>query len=174
MLGVPQGKVRLTDYQPEWPQAYSRERDRLARALGDPVVEIEHVGSTAVVGMRAKPLIDVMIGVRSIDDHAALIPVMESLGYEYKGEFGIPGRHFFVLGDPTTHHVHMVEHGLPFWRLNLHFRDMLRADPDARDRYVAEKIRLAGEHADCREKYTAGKNDIIQALLRESGWVEEG
>jgi GrpB-like predicted nucleotidyltransferase (UPF0157 family) len=173
MLGVPQGKVRLLDYQDDWPEAFARERRRLEEALGDPVVAIEHVGSTAVLGMRAKPLIDVMIGLRRLEDHEACIPLMEALGYEYKGEFGIPGRHFFVLGDPTTHHVHMVEHGLHFWRLNLHFRDMLRRDPAARDRYVAEKIRLAEEHADCREKYTAGKNDIIQTLLHESGWIED-
>lgn len=173
MLGVPQGKVCLSGYQDEWSDAFVRERERLLAALGDPVVEIEHVGSTAVLGMRAKPLIDVMIGLERLEDYEALVPVMEGLGYEYKGEFGIPGRHFFVLGDPTTHHVHMVEHGRHFWRLNLHFRDALRRDPSARERYEAEKVRLAEEFADCREKYTAGKNEIIQALLRESGWVEE-
>lgn len=172
MLGVPQGKVCLSDYQQEWPEAFVRERARVVAALGDRVVAVEHVGSTAVLGMWAKPLIDVMVGLRTIDQHGACLGPMQSLGYEYKGEFGIPDRHFFVLGDPTTHHVHMVEHAGHFWRLNLHFRDLLRRDPSARARYEAEKIALAREHADCREKYTAGKNTIIQTLLRESGWVE--
>lgn len=172
MLGVPPGKVRLSDYQQSWPESFLREKGRLEAGLRANVVEVEHIGSTAVDGMRAKPLIDVMVGLERIEDHAPCVPIMEDLGYEYKGEFGIPGRHFFVLGDPTTFHVHMVEHGRHFWRLNLHFRDMLRRDPAARARYEAEKIRLAQEHADCREKYTAGKNTIIQTLLKESGWTD--
>ncbi len=172
MLGVPQGKVRLTDYDEAWPAAFARERDRIAGALGDLATGVEHIGSTAVAGMRSKPLIDMMVGVADIEDHRACVPILDSLGYEHKGEFGIPGRHFFVLGDPTTHHVHLVERGGHFWRLNLHFRELLRTDPDARRRYVEEKERLAAAHADCREAYTAGKDAIIRGLLAGSGWRE--
>jgi GrpB-like predicted nucleotidyltransferase (UPF0157 family) len=171
MLGVPQGKVRLVDYQQDWPAAFDVERTRLIDALGSDVT-IEHIGSTAVPGTTSKPLIDIMIGLPGIADHAAHIPRLEALGYTYRGEYGIPDRHFFTLGDPTTHHVHLVARGGHFWRLNLLFRDFLRENPGARERYVAEKKRLGEAHADDRELYTKGKNSIIQALLAEAGWEE--
>ena len=173
MLGVPQGRVRLADYDPSWPEAFARERDRIAGALVELSTGIEHIGSTAVEGMRSKPLIDIMVGLTRIEDHTLCVPRLEALGYVYKGEFGLPGRHFFVLGDPTTHHVHVVARGGHFWRLNIHFRDLLRRDPRAREAYVAEKDRLAREHAGSREQYTAGKDAIIRRLLSESGWTDE-
>ncbi|MEO1129258.1 MAG: GrpB family protein [Planctomycetota bacterium] len=171
MLGVPQGKVCLVEYQQDWPAAFDAERARLSDALGHDV-SIEHIGSTAVPDTISKPLIDVMIGLPDIADHAAHIPRLETLGYTYRGEYGIPDRHFFTLGDPTTHHVHMVAHGEHFWRLNLLFRDHLRNNADARERYVAEKKRLGDVHADDRAQYTKGKDGIIRAILAEAGWRE--
>ena len=171
MLGVPEGRVTLAPYHGSWPRAFEAERERIAGALGPACVAVEHVGSTAVPGIElAKPLIDAMVGLGRIADHAGLVAPMESLGYTYKGEFGIPDRHFFTLGDPTTHHVHMVEHGGAFWRLNLLFRDHLRADASARQRYVARKRELLDRFADARERYTQGKDEIIKALLAEAGW----
>jgi GrpB-like predicted nucleotidyltransferase (UPF0157 family) len=173
MLGLPQGRVRLADYDESWPEAFARERDRVAAALGALATGIEHIGSTAVVGMRSKPLIDVMVGLARIEDHAPCVPKLEAIGYAYKGEFGLPGRHFFVLGDPTTFHVHIVVKGAHFWRLNLHFRDLLRSNPKAARDYLMEKERLALEHAESREQYTAGKDATIRRLLAESGWTDE-
>lgn len=173
MLGLPQGRVRLADYDESWADAFVREHDRIAQALGELTTGIEHIGSTAVHAMRSKPLIDVMVGLARIEDHAPCVPRLEAIGYEYKGEFGLPGRHFFVLGDPTTHHVHLVVKDGHFWRLNLHFRDLLRSNPHAAQQYLAEKERLALEHAESREKYTAGKDATIRRLLAESGWSDE-
>ncbi len=170
-LGVPAGKVRLIEYNPAWPGDFARERDRIATALADLSVTIEHVGSTAVPGMTAKPLIDMMVGIPDIAWHARAIAPLEAIGYAYKGEYGIPDRHFFVLGDPTTHHVHLVQYGGHFWHLNLAFRDHLRAVADARTRYTDEKVRLHAAFPDSREKYTAGKDAIIRELLKEAGWV---
>lgn len=173
-LGVPVGKVRLTTHDPTWSEAFERERVRIAGALMPLSPTIEHVGSTAIPGIIAKPLLDMMVGIASIADHARALAPLEALGYEYKGEFGIPDRHFYVLGDAhhSTHHVHLAELDGHFWRLNLVFRDYLRASADARDRYAAEKKRLAVEFHDAREKYTAGKDAIITQLLREAGWEE--
>ena len=170
MLGVPPGKVTLTAYQEDWPGSFVAERERLVSTLGDRVVAIEHIGSTAVTGMVAKPLIDLMIGVRSIEMHEACIEPMRELRYEYMGEYGIPDRHFFVLGNPTTHHAHLVEHDGEFWRLNLLFRDHLRSNRDARERYEGVKRELVARFADDRKQYTAGKDAIIRELLREAGW----
>lgn len=174
VLGVPVGKVRLASHDPTWGESFERERVRIAAALQPLAPTIEHVGSTAIPGIIAKPLLDMMVGITPIADHAKALAPLEALGYEYKGEFGIPDRHFYVLGDAhhSTHHVHLVEMGGNFWRLNLVFRDYLRASADARDRYAAEKRRLAVEFSDAREKYTAGKDAIITQLLREAGWEE--
>ncbi len=173
-LGVPVGKVLLAPHHPGWAEAYERERGRLADALESLTPVVEHIGSTAIPGIVAKPLLDIMVGIPEIADHAKAIAPMEALGYTYKGEFGIPDRHFFVLGDEatSTHHVHLVKFGGHFWQLNLVFRDHLRAHADACDRYAAEKRRLVREFADAREKYTAGKDAIIRELLAEAGWKE--
>lgn len=173
-LGVPVGKVRLAVHDPQWAAAFEAERARLTEALADVSPVIEHVGSTAIPGIIAKPLLDIMVGIAEIGMHERALAPMRELGYEHKGEFGIPGRQFFVLerGPMVTHHVHMVAHGGEFWRLNLLFRDYLRVNAGARERYAAEKRRLAVEFRDAREKYTAGKDAIIRELLTEAGWRE--
>lgn len=169
MLGVPQGKVTLTPYQDDWPADFAAERERLLHTLPH-VVAVEHIGSTAVPGMTAKPLIDLMIGLTHVERYEDCIAPMQQLGYAYMGEYGIPDRHFFVLGDPTTHHAHMVVHEGEFWRLNILFRDHLRRNEHARDRYLAVKRELAEKFPDDRKQYTAGKDKIIRELLADAGW----
>lgn len=173
MLGLLPGTVALSEYDPQWPQHYRQEADRLSSATGGesgPIKEIAHIGSTSVPGMLAKPMIDMMVGLRTLADQPALVGVLEGLGYEYKGEFGIPDRHFFVLGNPTTHHVHMVLHGGPFWRLNMLFRDHLRNNPHEARAYEALKRELAVKFANNRESYTKGKDAFIRAMLSRAGW----
>lgn len=170
MLGLAPGTVTLTDYDPRWPEYFRVEADRLRAGLGTLVKDVAHVGSTSVPGMIAKPLIDVMVGLNTLADIAAAIPIMQSLGYEYKGEFGVPDRHFFVLGDPTTHHVHMVFHGGPFWRLNCLFRDHLRDNPGEARAYETLKRELAAKFANNRESYTKGKDSFIRSMLSRAGW----
>lgn len=174
-LGLEAGTVRLASYSKNWPEAFAGMRSELARALADHGhVETEHIGSTSVPSMTSKPMIDLMTGITSIDDVAACVEPLERLGYEYKGEFGLPGRHFFVMGEPATQHLHLVEHAGHFWRLNVFFRDLLRNDVGARERYLAVKRELAEKHADSRADYTAGKDHIIKTLLAEAGWRDDG
>lgn len=177
MLGLIPGTVTLCDYDPQWPEDYRREAERLSNATGGPpgasgarIKEIAHIGSTSVPGMMAKPMIDMMVGLHTLADVPDLIPILTALGYEYKGEFGIPDRHFFTLGNPTTHHVHMVYHGGPFWRLNLLFRDHLRQNPHEASAYVALKRELAAKYANNRESYTKGKDAFIRSMLHRAGW----
>jgi GrpB-like predicted nucleotidyltransferase (UPF0157 family) len=173
-LGVPVGKVRLAVHDPAWASAFTIERNRLSKALADMHPRIEHIGSTSIPGIVAKPLLDIMVGIPDMAEHPRAVEPLVALGYEHKGEFGIPGRQFFVLGDAahSTHHLHLEQYGGHFWRLNLVFRDHLRTSADARDRYAAEKRRLVAEFREEREKYTAGKDAIIRELLREAGWEE--
>ncbi len=163
--------MTLAAYSPDWPEEFVRERRRLAGALGGLAREIEHIGSTAVEGLVAKPLIDVVVGLHSYDQWALSLGAMKGVGYECLGEFGIAGRQFFLRGDPTTHHVHMCEHGGRFWYQTLLFRDHIRERPEVCERYAELKRELAAQHADNREAYTTGKSEFIQRVLREAGWT---
>lgn len=157
--------VAMAEYDPAWPGAYERERARIADAVGGLVVEIEHIGSTAVPGLGAKPIIDIMVGIRSPADGERCVRPLEGLGYEYKGEFGIPRRLYFrrLTGGSQTHHVHMVEHGSDFWERHLLFRDYLREHPQEAQDYYELKVRLAAEFGTDREGYTEAKTEFIRS-----------
>lgn len=167
--GGPSGPdpVVVVEYDPAWPAAYERERALIAAALGALLLDIEHVGSTSVPGLGAKPIIDIMAGVPSFQEGHRCVGPMERLGYEYKGEFGIPGRHYFrkIQNDVRSHQVHMVEAGGEFWRRHLLFRDYLRSHPDEALRYFELKLRLADEYRHDREGYAEAKSAFIQAAL---------
>jgi GrpB-like predicted nucleotidyltransferase (UPF0157 family) len=167
--GVPD-PVLVVDYDPGWPAAYERERALIAEALGALLVDVEHFGSTSVPGLGAKPVIDIMAGVRDFHQGLRCVEPMEGLGYQYKGEFGIPGRHYFrkIQDDLRSHQVHMVQAGGEFWRRHLLFRDYLRAHPDEARRYFELKLRLAEEYRHDREGYTEAKSDFIEAALAKA------
>jgi len=167
--GVPD-PVLVVQYDSGWPGAFQRERDRIASALGGLALEIQHMGSTAVPGLGAKPIIDIMLGLRALDDVEACVGPMEGLGYEYKGEFGIPDRHYFRLiqDDRRTHQVHTVVRDSDFWRRHLLFRDYLRANPDEARLYYELKVALSERHRDDREAYTEAKSEFIEAAIAKA------
>lgn len=168
-LGLEKGVVRLVPYSVDWPELYAKERDRIAGALGELVVDIEHVGSTAIPGLTAKPILDIMLGVSEIADSVRCVRPLAELGYEYKGEYGIPGRHYFRMGEPsTTAHIHLVARVTEFWTRHLHFRDYVRAHPDAAEAYARVKRDLARLHPSDRPAYTEGKTSFILGILDRS------
>ena len=162
-LGDP---VEVVDYDPAWAGLFERERARLRAALGPLAAAIEHVGSTAVPGLAAKPVLDILVGAAPfplLDDAlAALAP----LGYEYRGD-SVPGRQFFRT-NPRTRHLHVVAFGGEEWERLVLFRDYCRAHPEVAAEYEALKRRLATDHPDERARYTEGKNAFIQAVLRRA------
>jgi GrpB-like predicted nucleotidyltransferase (UPF0157 family) len=168
MLGVPRGKVLLTEYSDGWPGEFALEQRRLARALGGLTVEIAHIGSTAVEGLVAKPIIDIIVGLRDYAQWPQVVALMEPQGYEALGEFGIPGRQFLLRGNPTTHHAHVCVHDGDFWRQTVLFHRVLGQRPDVRNAYAALKRTLAARHSDNREAYTTGKGDFIRSVLAEA------
>ncbi|HUP26806.1 MAG TPA: methylated-DNA--[protein]-cysteine S-methyltransferase, partial [Chloroflexia bacterium] len=101
--------ITVVEYDPHWPSLYEVERKKLQRALGPLVLEIHHVGSTSVVRLAAKPVIDILVGIREYPLAEKAIQSVVALGYEYMGEYGIPRRHYFHKGKPRTHHVHIIE-----------------------------------------------------------------
>lgn len=167
--------IEVSDYDPAWADRFAALRDEYAAALADagvPVVAIEHVGSTAVPGLAAKPIIDCDIVVRP--DHVeAASAVLVSLGFEPRGEVGIPQRWAFwepdrLVGTST----YVVVDGSLALRNHLAVRDALRSDPSLRDEYGAVKKRVGATAADIYE-YGAGKNDIVQRILAAAGLTEE-
>jgi GrpB-like predicted nucleotidyltransferase (UPF0157 family) len=163
-LGLDSKKVRLRESDARWPELYRAERARLIPVIGPLVVAIEHFGSTAIPGIRAKPILDILVGLRRFEDGAALVEPLESLGYDYVGTQMVPNDHLFGLGETRIHLLHAVEHGGYHWTRNLRFRDALRADPGLAADYEAMKVDLAARFADSRAEYTAAKQAFIDRI----------
>lgn len=166
MLGLKKGAVKLLPHNEEWHQLFAEEKARLQKAVGENVLAIEHVGSTSICGIAAKPILDIAIAIEKYSDGEKCIIPLEKSGYEYRGENGIPGRHYFVKGEPRTHHLHMAEMESDVWRNYLSFRDYLRQNPLTAEEYNDLKKNLAEVNAENREAYLDGKSDFIAAVLR--------
>ena len=164
-LGLDSNRVVLSREHEAWAESFAQERQRIIAALAPHVVTVEHVGSTSIPGVPAKPILDVVVGVLNFEQAAVHVAPMEALGYVYRGEFGIPRRHYFVKGEPRTHHVHMLELGGPGWRSILSFRDALRADEDLARQYREAKQQLARVFANDRTRYQEEKDAVVQRLL---------
>jgi len=162
------GPVVIVDFDRRWPALYERARAELLTAVGPWLVAVEHVGSTAVPGLAAKPVIDIMAGLRSLGAAAHCIPRLQALGYEYVPPFEaeLPERRYFRrnAGAVRTHQVHMVETSSEFWERHLLFRDYLRAHPETAAEYAALKRNLAARFRDQREAYTDAKGPFIRAV----------
>jgi NAD-dependent deacetylase len=166
------GPVTVVDYDPAWSKLYEEERERIREALSDVVVDIEHMGSTAVPGLAAKPVIDISVGLSTLDLTDQHVQTMKQLGYDYLGELGLPGRLYFRKGAATsTHHVHAVEWGGAHWSRHLAFRDYLRAHPEEAARYAEAKRKLAVEVDHDWYEYVERKNAFADELFaRAWGW----
>jgi GrpB-like predicted nucleotidyltransferase (UPF0157 family) len=167
--------IEVVDYDRTWPLAYAEERDRIAAAIGDATLAIEHVGGTAVPGLPAKPVIDLMVGVEDIERAGPAVAGLINLGYEYVPELEsqLPDRRYFRRGSPETHHVHMVPVSSDFWEEHVLFRDYLRSHPQAAEEYGKLKRGLAGRFRLDRDAYRSGKlpfiDTVVAAARREAG-----
>lgn len=157
--------VEIQEYDPTWPSRFEAERSGLLTVCRDRIAGVEHIGSTAIPGLAAKPIIDLMAGAEELVVDEDLLSRLSGFGYEYFGEYGIPGRHFFRKGDPRTHHLHWVRFGGDFWEEHLLFRDHLREHLDEARRYEELKRELAVRYADDRDSYTASKTGFIRDVL---------
>ncbi|HEX2640951.1 MAG TPA: GrpB family protein [Pyrinomonadaceae bacterium] len=167
-LGLQRGTVALSLHREEWHQLFDQEKSRILRAIGEFIIDIEHVGSTTICGIVAKPILDVMVGIPTFEDGEKCVAALDKLGYEYKGENGIPGRHFFGKGAPRTHHLHMVAADSDFWKHHLLFRDYLISNRQVAEEYNNLKIDLAARFPQDREAYTNGKESFVMRVLREA------
>jgi GrpB-like predicted nucleotidyltransferase (UPF0157 family) len=160
--------IRIGNYNPRWPAMFEAERVRLVSVVGDWVDGIEHIGSTSVPGLAAKPVIDILMGVRTLADaDSNCIEPVRGLGYEYVPQFEtvMPFRRYFRRLTPDgihSHHIHLVEKESDFWERHLLFRDYLRAHPECAREYEQLKRRLAPQFSDVND-YAAAKTAFIRA-----------
>lgn len=165
--------IEVVPYDPNWVRKYEVEAKKLVEVFGDDLMEIHHIGSTAITGMHAKPTIDVLIVVKDIEAVETLNRVMREMGYKPKGENGIPGRRYFqkLAGEVHQFHVHTYEDGHPEIHRLLNFRDFLRTHSEEARAYQALKLDLASKYTFEPNKYTDGKHTLIGEIdQRAAAW----
>jgi GrpB-like predicted nucleotidyltransferase (UPF0157 family) len=162
------GPVELTDPSPTWVTTFEHERDRLVRALGDVLLEVHHIGSTAIEGIRAKPIVDIIPVVTSLSQLDFNRDRVEVLGYAWWGEYGIARRRFCTLQAATTKrrlvNAHFFERGDPEIQRHIGFRDYLRAHADVAREYEAIKLVAAAQHPNDVNLYNDAKAGWIQGI----------
>jgi GrpB-like predicted nucleotidyltransferase (UPF0157 family) len=164
-------KVEVVPHNPRWRDAFEAEAKHVAAALGENVVAVHHIGSTAILNIYAKPVVDLLVEVRDIAEVDGQSSAMESLGYEAMGEYGIPGRRYFRKDNREgirTHHIHAFEAGSAEVERHLAFRDYMIAHPGDAQRYSELKRRLAEEHPQSPDGYMDGKDGFIKEMDRRA------
>lgn len=174
---VVQEDVAVVTYDPEWPRLFLEEKEHLLACLPHELIgRIEHFGSTAVPGLAAKPIIDILVEVTSLEEaRLRIVPILESQEYDYFwrptwGDDTPPFYAWFIKRDSSgkrTHHIHMVESHFEHWE-RLLFRDYLTAHPDVAGEYQRLKMHLAAEYPNDRVAYTKGKTDFIMRVMEMS------
>jgi len=163
-------KYTFTEYSPAWAVMFEQEAARLLQLLGDELISVHHIGSTAVPGLAAKPIIDVLPVTRDLGRIDELAPALVDAGYTAWGEYGIAGRRYFTKDQDNvrTHNVHVFEHGRLQIERHLAFRDFLRSHDAVRDEYGALKREVYARHPDDIEAYMDGKDAWIKHVEREA------
>jgi GrpB-like predicted nucleotidyltransferase (UPF0157 family) len=159
-FGLSPGELRYVLVGPEWARRFADERSRLTDVLGSAALDIQHIGSTAVPGLTAKPILDMAVAIRDFESGHVLASALVALGYTYLGENGIPRRHFFVRAG--SHHLHIFEREGSDWRRHLRFRDRLLGSPDLAARYLQVKLAAAKQAAGDRDRYQDLKSSFIE------------
>lgn len=163
--------IHVVGHDPAWAVKFEVEAGRIMEAAGEAAVRVHHIGSTAIPQAKAKPVIDILLEVASLESLNQKAPMLEALGYEAKGEFGIPGRRYFRLDDPggtRTHQVHAFEAGTLSVIRHLAFRDYMRAHPLAAEEYGALKERLANAYPHDMAAYMDGKDAFVKEHQRRA------
>jgi GrpB-like predicted nucleotidyltransferase (UPF0157 family) len=167
-LGLNYDTTRLARTTEDWLIAGSELRDRVAESLETLAEGVELIGSSSVLGLLAKPIVDLAVGLSADQDLSAVTSRLDAAGWIYRGDAGDNGGHVFVLETQPWHrvaHLHVVDYGGRQWRNYLRFRDLLWRSSEARDRYEAVKLRLVQELGNDRKAYTEGKSGVVSSLL---------
>lgn len=174
-IGLKRGTVKIVPYNSIRALIFEQEKQALQNMFGNRIFSIEHVGSTAVPGLPAKPIIDINAEITSLTDVQDFIEKLPELGYQYlpKRSYPIPEyayRQFFIKGPESnrTHHLKLIERGSVELENSILFRDYLRTHADTREQYASLKRQLAEKYADDRDSYTESKSAFIQNIIRQA------
>lgn len=162
-------QIVLFPHNPRWLTDAVEECRRIEHACGPAVIRAEHIGSTSVSGLVAKPILDLMPLLKHFDDGFDCVEPMRALGYWFAGDFGIAGRHLFVKGSPRTHHAHFLVDGSKEARRHIAVRDVLRAKPEMSARYAELKQELAGRFGADRDGYAMSKSALMREMFDLAG-----
>ncbi|MFN8547464.1 MAG: GrpB family protein [Candidatus Eisenbacteria bacterium] len=160
--------MHLSAFDPSWTQLFTRERDRLAEALRLPPEAFEHIGSTAIPELTAKPIIDIQLGLEAFPPEGSLIARAERAGYHCFGEAGVAGRIYFTRRGTLAVNLHMVERGGEHWRNNLALREYLKRSPEARARYATAKRAALDQSSSGLLRYSEAKAGFVALLWEEA------
>lgn len=170
MIGLKRGVVKLKDHNKEWSKLFDKEAKLISSAISNNLVDIQHIGSTAIPNTIAKPIIDMAVAIDDLSNIEQVVTLLEEEGYEYRGEQGIPDRHLFVKGDEEsrTHHIHVMVNTSYEWKKHILFRDYLRQHILEAEQYSELKKKLAFEFEFDRENYTDGKEEFILEIIEKA------
>lgn len=168
-IGLKRGTVDVIPYNPEWATEFEREKARILNACGNKIVAVEHIGSTSVPGLAAKPIIDIAVGVKRLQDAKLLLSCLKKLDYHFYKEF--QRQRLFVAKGPDekrTHYLHVMRYNGAKWKTDRLFRNYLRTHPKAVREYSDLKQKLAQAHPDDRQAYADGKTAFISAIIAKA------
>ncbi len=170
-IGLKRGSVQVVPYDSSWVNEYKSEKQRLLEMFGSKILAIEHIGSTSIPGLAAKPIIDINVAIVSLKDAAEFIPGLEKLGYEYMKNRWFEDRYFFPKGPSKfrTHHLNLVEQtNKSEWIDPILFKTYLTEHAEYMDAYATLKLELASKYKDDRDKYTKAKSEFVTIILEQA------
>lgn len=170
MIGLARGTVKVVPYSFNWKEGYKQEEKLLKHLLSENAIDIQHVGSTSIEGLDSKPIIDIAIGVKSLDDVDKFRDLLEANGYQFTDNAGVEGRIMFAKGNEElrTHYLHIEIINGELLKNHIYFRDYLRLNKEAVDEYSRLKKELAIKYANDRGSYTNAKNEFIKSILKKA------
>lgn len=160
-------EIHVVQHCPDWIDKFRREADALTGIFCNHPFEIEHIGSTAVPGLKAKPIVDIAVKFETVETVSEYLKPLEEYGYHYFGEFILPRWHYLCRGEPREFNLHIVDDTTEHWEVWIRFRDILLTNERIREEYQQLKADLAEKHRYERQKYTQGKAGFVTRILQE-------
>ena len=169
-MALKRGIVELEDYNYSWKDDYLKEEKLLKELLGNRIIEIHHIGSTSIEGLKAKPIIDILIVIDSLNNISEIEEILSKYDYHNRGQQGVPDRYFFAKGpeEARTHYIHFVEPKSNTYYNQVYFKKYLIEHPEYIKKCCDLKQQLALKYADDRPKYTQGKNEFITDVIKKA------
>jgi GrpB-like predicted nucleotidyltransferase (UPF0157 family) len=173
-LGLQRGIVKLSDHDDSWEGIFNTDKAELQKIFGPKILEVEHIGSTAILGIKAKPVLDLMVAIPSLDNWKEYEIGLQKLGYQFRTDNRESQGHILFVKGPEekrTHYLKLAELDSGFWREHVLFRDFLIAHPEHRQEYEDLKVSLLRKYRGDRVSYTNGKKEFIEKILRQAGYT---